>query len=245
MARSPYLSNLRQLNLSHADFGSDSACPGTILDSQAAGGAGPQWLPAHRRDLGRHPGVDTKAGLRWLRLSDADLISQDGGYLGPLWDVLAYRAAFEEAAETVDWDSPYFSPHDAGNWVGQSWHGRSQQQLFAMARFIQKKDYKGLENRDPHRLCRDLCGEEVTREIEALDFGRFQASLQLELPPGAGRPGPQSRETGPACGSLLTPSGGSNSTSTHRTQAGLGHARSMPIRLRLHHSPAQSIQSPG
>jgi uncharacterized protein (TIGR02996 family) len=117
--------------------------------------------------------------LKWLRLHYARQVkAPDFHYtVAELKDLPAYRKAFEDRIAEVDWETEFISPWDGNTcWTGFSWKDRPRRHLYGMNRFVLAQDYAGLEA-EYRRLCEELSGELLTREIDELPFDRYAKKL--------------------------------------------------------------------
>ncbi len=189
MARSPYLRNLRKLTISHASNVEGRVPPMSAETVRSMGGS-PNFAYLEELDLGK-TGLSLEAWdevlkwpwlseLKWLRLHYARQVQAPDFFytVAELENLPAYRSAFEERAETVDWHTETVSPWDGHTcWRGLTWESRPRNLLYEMNRFIRAQDYAGLEA-EYRRL---LSGHPVATEIDELPFERYQASLYAGL----------------------------------------------------------------
>jgi uncharacterized protein (TIGR02996 family) len=180
MARSPYLTNLRKLDLSNARLG--VATVEAIGRSTALAGlveldlAGCSLTEATWRAVLNLPQLPR---LRWLRLHDAGLVEQRR-HCGYLRDQPKYADAFTARVAAVDWDTEFIDPYFGGTWTGLSWEARRRNRLFAMNRFIRNQNYDELEA-EYRRACLLNGGTTIADEIGALPFAEYQRRLGADL----------------------------------------------------------------
>jgi uncharacterized protein (TIGR02996 family) len=130
MARSPLLSELRKLDLSHSRLDIE-----TVEDL----GGSPYLSKLEELDLGhcvffaevwdailRLPQLHQ---LKWLRLHGARQTDSPGDCMERLSKITGYRDAFEAAVEKVDWDTEFIHPLIAGCWTGFTWERRKRENL--------------------------------------------------------------------------------------------------------------------
>lgn len=190
IADSPYLRNLRKLNLSNAgDEGNNPqlsvqavqqlAASSNLenleeLDLRAVHATAPVWeaileMPQLRR-------------LKRLKLCDACEVPE--GHWIPIVGYIAnlprWREAFEQFPCEIDWETRFIDPWNGGVWTGMSWGSRKQQALFAMWPFIKRRDFAGLERRYA-KLCRELATDKIADRIQQLSFEEWAAEVRRSL----------------------------------------------------------------
>jgi uncharacterized protein (TIGR02996 family) len=190
MASSPYLRKLRKLNLSNA--GDEGNRPQMDLKTTRALGKSPNLAGLEALDLGR-ASFSLKvwdevlkwpwlSGLKWLRLHYARQVNPPSMMtVAEIQNLPEYRLAFEQKAATVDWETEFITPWDGNaGWTGISWSGLTQQHLFSMWPFVQRRDYDGLEA--AFRVdCRKYAGEEAAAAIDELPLEKYEKDLQAGL----------------------------------------------------------------
>jgi uncharacterized protein (TIGR02996 family) len=188
MARSPYLANVRKLDLSNARLGaqtvralgrSTSLADLTELDLGGCSLTADTW-----REVLALPQLPR---LRWLRLSRARVVTRQRTHEGYLRELPAFADAFEQASPQVDWDTDTISPFHGTTWTGFSWAARRQNLLFGMQRFVEAGDYDALEKE--YRGWSLLhSGQSVTAEVSALPFDDYQQHLGEALDAALAQP---------------------------------------------------------
>lgn len=186
MADSPYLRNLRKLDLSHA--GDPGNGPGMTAETARMLGASPNLARLEELDLGR-TSFPTEAWdevvrwpclprLRWLRLHYARVVNPPSTLtVAEIANLPEYHGAFDSLAAEVDWESVFFNPHHGpGTWTGQSWEGLRQAHLFGAWPFVRDGDLAGLEAAF-RADCARHAGEETAYAIEAVPTGHYETEL--------------------------------------------------------------------
>ena len=147
LAASPHLQKLRRLNLTNA--GDEGNRPEMDVETLRALGTSPNLANLEELDLG-----DTSfslAGwdevLRWpflprlkrLRLHHARQVNPPSLYtVANLYDLPAYRDAFEQVGPVIDWNTQFISPWNGNaGWTELSWTGLRQRHLFAIWPLVQ------------------------------------------------------------------------------------------------------------
>jgi uncharacterized protein (TIGR02996 family) len=173
IASSPYLRQLRKLDISNAQPTEEAlerllASPNLEqleeLDLRAVRAPRAAWellrdtLPAHVSKL-------------WM--ADAGLLDSQGGWLRepPGW-----REPFVARVDWVDWETRYRDPVNGGVWMGQSWEGRKREMLLSIQDHLRERDPDGLEVTF-RELSQQWSQPGDTERIEELDLDGWGAQV--------------------------------------------------------------------
>lgn len=186
MAQSPYLRRLRKLNLTNA--GDEGNQPAMDLETARWLGQSPNFVGLEELDMGM-TSFPIEAWdevltwpwlprLKWLRLHYARQVNPPSCLtVAELEKLPAYHKDFEERVAKVDWRTEFTAaPEGSTCWRGLTWQDRPRRLLYAMNRFVRAQDYAALEAAY-RELCLNLTGEQLTKQIDELPFGRYEKEL--------------------------------------------------------------------
>ena len=192
MADSPYLRNLKRLDLSNAgDPGNDpqltveaverlSSSPNLenleILDLRSVCATAAVWEAILKMPLLKR--------LKRLYLSRACEIPE-GEWIpivGQLSQIPHWREAFDSQVPGIDWETEFIDPWNdlADYWQGHTWSERRQNALFEIADFVQKRDWEGLEQHY-YQLCEKDAGKEMAQTVAKISFDPWAASVHKAM----------------------------------------------------------------